>query len=221
MSLSSDDRLRRCTSIQSHLHGCLRTWSMAAWSGKARGWIRPKPSNRSGWRFFSDAASQQICPLCCGHFFLRNGTDVEIYEGVFDGIELDVLNPASGLYDFLPDVIVLANCTQALRLQYYESRNQRFFGGGKADGLRGFGETIQNHSTARFIQFNYPLPYERQFGHYDLKVPHSLYATVGTLNARIAAALALERTNVLICDVESIASFIWPQALVRRPPSGT
>jgi FkbH-like protein len=151
----------------------------------------------------SDAASQQFVPLL-KVLFHENGVNVEIYEGPFDAIELEVLNPASGLYEFRPDVIVLANCTQALRGRYYESGSDNFLDEAGERIVRTW-EAIHSHSPARIIQFNYPPPIERQFGHYDCKVPQSLYAMASALNERIAAA-AREHNNVLICDVEAIAT---------------
>jgi FkbH-like protein len=153
----------------------------------------------------SDAASQQFVPLL-RTLFHENGVNAEIYEGAFDAVELEVLNPASGLYEFRPDAIVLANCTQALRGRYYQSGADDFVEVSSQRMVR-IWDAIQHHSSARIVQCNYPLPYERQFGHYDLKVPQSLYAAAGTLNARMAAC-ARERRNVLLCDVEAVASYI-------------
>lgn len=150
----------------------------------------------------SDAASQQFVPVL-KTLFHENGVAAEFYEGAFDAIELEALNPASGLYGFKPDVIVLANCTQALRARYYQA-------GGSLDGaparLLQVWEALQHNCSARVIQCNFPLPYERQFGNYDLKVPHSLYAATALLNSKLAA-FAQERSNIFLCDVESIASW--------------
>jgi FkbH-like protein len=152
----------------------------------------------------ADAASQQFVPLL-RTLFHENGVRVEIYEGAFDAIELEVLNPSSGLYQFRPDAVILANCTQALRARYYRSGAERFLEEA-ADRIALAWSAIQSYSPARIVQCNFPLPYERQFGHYDLKVPQSFYSAVGMLNARIAAE-AQEHGNVLMCDVEAIASY--------------
>jgi FkbH-like protein len=153
----------------------------------------------------SDAASQQFVPLL-RTLFHEHGVNAEIYEGVFDGIELEAYNRESSLYAFRPDAIVLANCTQALRRQYFEHTGAHFVEAAWRRMLQ-IWDALQNNSAARIIQFNFPLPYERQFGNYDLKVPQSLYASVSALNARIASC-ARERNNVLVCDVEGIASYI-------------
>jgi hypothetical protein len=60
----------------------------------------------------SDAASQQFVPLL-RTLFHDSGIAAGLYEGAFDGIEIEAYNSASGLYEFDPEVIVLANCTQA------------------------------------------------------------------------------------------------------------
>ena len=151
----------------------------------------------------SDAASQQFVPPLRA-LFHENGIHVEIYEGAFDAIELEVLNPASGLYEFRPDAIVLANCTLALRDRYYQHGGAGF-PAASMERIARIWEAIQRHSPARIIQFNFPLPYERQFGHYDLKVDHSFYAAVLALNAQLACS-GRDHGSLLICDVESIAS---------------
>ena len=153
----------------------------------------------------SDAASQQFVPLL-KTLFHDNGLNAEFYEGAFDAIELEALNPASGLYEFRPSVIILANCTQALRSRYYHHSGDDFPEVAIGRILR-IWDALQNQSSARIVQFNYPLPYERQFGNYDLKVSQSLYSVTAELNSRIALH-ARERANVLVCDVEAIASYI-------------
>jgi FkbH-like protein len=151
----------------------------------------------------SDAASQQFVPLL-KTLLHENGINVEIHEGAFDAIELEVYNHASALYAFNPDVVVIANSTQALRNRYWQSSDSGFLEATSNRILR-IWDALGSRSTARIIQFNFPLPYERQFGHYDLKVSQSLYSTVAELNRLIAHA-ARERGNVLLCDVEAMAS---------------
>ena len=153
----------------------------------------------------SDAASQQFVPLLRA-LFHENCVNAEIYEGAFDALELEILNPASALYAFEPQVVVLANCTQALRDRYYQNGAGDFVDA-SARRIEQIWDALQKHSTARIIQCNYSLPYERPFGNYDLKVPQSFYSSAAALNLRIAE-LARARPNVLLCDVEAIASYI-------------
>jgi predicted enzyme involved in methoxymalonyl-ACP biosynthesis len=73
--------------------------------------------------------------------------------------------------------------------------------------MTGVWSAIRQHSTAAIIQSNFVLPYERTFGNFDLKMPHSFYAVVAALNAEIASR-ARQQGPVLINDVDALASWI-------------
>jgi len=166
--------------------------------------IQPDSGNpRVRIAILSDAASQQFVPLLQA-LFHEKGVSADIYEGPFDGVELEALNPSSGLYTFRPGVVVLANCSQALRARYYEYRGADFVEEA-ACRIRQVWGALEARTPAWIVQCNFPLPVERPFGHYDLKVPHSLRAVTQALNARLAES-AREYRNVLLCDVENLAS---------------
>jgi hypothetical protein len=102
----------------------------------------------------------------------------------------------------------------SFRARYYQD------GGGDFRKVAGermlqIGDALQKNCTARFVQCNFPMPYERQFGNFDWEVPHSLYATVAALNLHIAER-ARTRGKVLICDVDGIASWAGTSDLAER-----
>jgi FkbH-like protein len=95
-----------------------------------------------------------------------------------------------------------------LRLKYYrQSAARATFGEAVAARLANLWDTIQHHSSAIVIQSNYVLPYERQFGNFDHKVPDAFYPLVLTLNAKISEMIRA-RSNVLVNDVEALASYV-------------
>ncbi len=154
----------------------------------------------------SDAATQLFVPLLRA-LFHRAGFGVVVYQAPFDGIELEVLNPSSELYRFQPDVIVILNATQALRARWFDPAAARdSFADSVEQRIVDIWDAIRRHSSALLIQSNYAMPYERLFGNYDCKHAGSWYAAVGEINSRIAAR-ARDRKNVLINDVEAIASW--------------
>ena len=159
----------------------------------------------------SDATVAQIVPLL-KVLFAHHGVRAEVYLGEYDSTELEVLNPASELYAFRPDVVVILSSTNALRLKYYGAQGARdAFGQETATKIAALWDTIARHSSATVLQATYALPYERQFGHFDAKVPDTLYATVGSLNARIVD-MARARDHVLILAVEASASDVGRKA---------
>jgi FkbH-like protein len=154
----------------------------------------------------SDAASQQFVPLLKA-LFDENGVAAEVFEGAFDAVELEVFNPQSDLYRFAPDVVVLAHSSQALRSRFYHSSATREFAATHINDLVRIWRAIEANCTARIIQCNVAVPAERTFGSFDLKVVDSLYSAASEVNTRIAVE-AREHANVLVCDVDSIASWV-------------
>ena len=162
----------------------------------------------AGWpvrriALLSDAATQQFVPVLRA-LFHENGVNVEVYEGAFDGIELEALNPDSGLYRFKPDVIVLALATQALRNRFFhDSRGD--FAEESLKRIEHLWKSLRSRTSAQILQFNYVMPYERVFGNFDVQAPQTLYASVGRLNLALAKA-ASAMSSVNIVDVEGISS---------------
>ncbi|HEY3850725.1 MAG TPA: HAD-IIIC family phosphatase, partial [Steroidobacteraceae bacterium] len=149
----------------------------------------------------SDAATQQFVPVLRS-LFAENGFLADLYEAAFDAVELEVIDTGSGLYAFKPDVAVLLNATQALRSRHYEHGMEP-----ELDRIRRTWDALGANSTCRIIQCNFALPYERPFGQFDLKVQRSLYTETRALNSQIAE-LARDRPNVLLCDIEAVASYV-------------
>jgi len=154
----------------------------------------------------SDAATQLLIPLF-RELFRRGGIAVELYEAPFAAIELEVFNPGSELYRFRPDIIVLLNCTQALRATFFRPGGNSDFVHKVETRISSVWDAIRANTAALVIQSNYVMPYERLFGNYDLKHPGSWYDTVGEINRRIVLR-ARERNNVLLNDVNALASWL-------------
>ena len=154
----------------------------------------------------SDAATQLFVPLL-RELFRRAGVAAEIYEAPFAAIELEAFNPSSEFYSFKPDVVVLLNATQALRAAFFQRDTSPGFVEEIEGRIRGVWDAIRRNTDALIIQSNYVMPYERLFGNYDLKHAASWSNTVAEINRSIVVG-ARERNNVLINDVDGLASWI-------------
>jgi FkbH-like protein len=153
----------------------------------------------------SDAATQLLVPLLW-ELFGREGFAAEIYEAPFAAIELEVFNPVSELYKFRPDIVVLLNSTQALRAAFFQPGAGSEFVRDTEARMLAVWDAMRANTNALVLQSNYVMPYERLFGNFDLKHAGSWYDAVGEMNRRIALG-ARERNNVLVNDVESLASW--------------
>ncbi len=166
-----------------------------------------KTSRKMKIALLSDAATQRFVPVL-RVLFHRQGVDAEIYEAPFDGLELEIYNPASGIYQFKPDFVVVLNSVQALRANFLKRTGDSVsFTEETIARMMKIWDGIHSHLTATVIQSNFVLPYERFFGNFDHKTPESFYATVGSINSKLVEASRL-RGGVLINDVESVASWL-------------
>src|SRR5436190_6366346 len=94
----------------------------------------------------SDAATQQLTPLL-RTLLHRQGIHAEIYEGAFDAIQMEALSPASGLYGFAPDVVVVLNAVQSLRAAFAgRSGDAQEFAGAKLQSLVAVWDAIHTHA---------------------------------------------------------------------------
>ena len=167
------------------------------------------PANAQKLRIalLSDAATQQFAPLL-RVLFHRCGIDASIYEGAFDGIRLEALDSNSGLYRFQPDLIVLLNSAQALRVAFSKRTGDAAeFLRDRSNELLAVWDAIHGRTSATILQSTFVLPYDRHFGNFDRKMAGSLTSVVYSLNA-FSAEQARARSGVLINDVDSVASWI-------------
>jgi FkbH-like protein len=156
--------------------------------------------------FLGDVAVQQFTPLLRA-LFGRVNFQIEVYEGGFDGSEFETLNPASALFVFKPDVIIIMNAVQSLRDKFYErSCDASQFAFETISRITRIWNSIRENSVATIIQTNYAAPVERTYGHYDLKVATSLPRVVTRINSAIIDE-AENRSHVLLLDVEHLASW--------------
>lgn len=155
----------------------------------------------------ADFASQKFADIL-RVLFAKSGVDATIYAAEYDSIELEAYSPDSGLYRFAPDVVLVVPSTNALRYKYFqETEGRGDWGERVAARAADVWRAIRERSNALIVQANYAMPYERQFGNFDLKVPTSFYSQVHVLNAKLAEH-ARSATNVLLSDIEAVASHV-------------
>ena len=164
-------------------------------------------SNPNRVALLSDGATQQFVPILKA-LFHRHQLAIDVYEGAFDAIELEVYNRNSALYQHQPEVIVILNAVQSLRSRFYgRTTNEADWLEAEQKKMVRTWDAIRENCTALVIQSNFVLPLERFFGNFDQKIEPSFYSLVQKLNAHISKEAATRR-NVLINDIESLASWV-------------
>lgn len=133
----------------------------------------------------SDNAPQQLSYVLKADLW-QQGFLPEIYSGEIDSLELEILDPASGLHEFKPQYVWLNLCSQAYRERFYHAEPERKEQlpeqyaaevGAMIEALAGQGFQIIVNLLAP--------PLERMFGNYSLQTLHSLHASVAEVNRRL------------------------------------
>ena len=130
--------------------------------------------------------------------------NVEIYEGPYDSIELEVRDPNSGLYRFNPEYIVILNMTTKLTSETREGpfRRRVVRGDDRDPGIPSL-----KHSSASIIQSTFVQPAMQEFGNYGRMVDVSFSRRATDFNARVVEA-ASKRHNMLINDIDYLAGHV-------------
>jgi FkbH-like protein len=154
----------------------------------------------------ADFAPQQLTPLL-KVLVSRRGFALEVYEGCYDTIEFEILNPQSGLYQFQSQYIAVLHSTQKLKAKLYATADRSVFVDETIERLTSLWSAIRKTSPAMVVQSNFVIPSERAFGNYELKVESSIGALFAEVNHRLAAE-ARKHNNVLLCDIDFLAGEI-------------
>lgn len=145
-----------------------------------------------------------------GEFFL-SGFNVNFYIGNFDTIASDAMDPASELYSFDPQLIILAQWFELLSpdisksfiklsLEEREGELMRII-----QSLKSILISIRNRSKAPVIINNFPMPDKTILGILDLHSMHSEKRWYFELNS-LLIKLCSEIDNVFCIDLDSIIS---------------
>ena len=154
----------------------------------------------------ADCAVQQLTALL-KVLAARNGVALEVYEGGYDSIDLEILNPDSGLYAFGPQFAIVLVSGEKLKSRMYDSADRTTFAADTVGRIANLWSAFGAQSRATIVQSNFVLPSERAFGNYELKVADSVGAIFTEINYRLAIQ-ARSVKNVLLNDVDFLAASI-------------
>ena len=154
----------------------------------------------------ADCATQHLATIMRA-IAARNNVRAELYEGNYDGVDLEILDPNSELYAFNPQYVVVLLSSEKLKARLYASNDRRSFADETVGRLENLWSTFRAHSQATLIQSTFVLPSERAFGNYELKVAESVGSIFTEINYRLAVR-AREAKNVLLNDVDFLAASV-------------
>ena len=118
---------------------------------------------------------------------LRAGIALELYESPYGQYRQEIVDPASAMYEFAPDLVLLAVHAGELALPAYSTSTRR----GRRDRGRAVAVAVaharQPVAAQRSSSTLFALPPEAPFGHLGSTLPGSRAMTAQALNAELAA----------------------------------
>ena len=154
----------------------------------------------------ADCATQHLADITRA-IAARNNVQAEVYEGNYDGVDLEILDPNSALYAFNPQYVIILLSSEKLKAHLYVSTDRRGFVDETIGRLENLWTAFRAHSQATIVQSTFVLPGERAFGNYELKVAESVGSIFTEINYRLAVK-ARETKNVLLNDVDFLAASV-------------
>src|SRR5271163_3355163 len=74
----------------------------------------------------ADCATQHLATIMRA-IAARNNVQAEVYEGNYDGVDLEILDPNSALYAFIPQYVIILLSSEKLKAHLYASSDRRGF----------------------------------------------------------------------------------------------
>ena len=151
-----------------------------------------------------DSATQLIAQALKGYGF-EEGLAVELFEGDYDQIDLQIIHPASELYEFQPAFTIIHKTSQKLLLEYYKSemKDRLHFAERIAAKIESWIQLMASRMHTRVILSNFPELTDIVFGNYASKTQYSFLFQIRLLNVKLME-LAQQYEQVFINDVAAL-----------------
>ncbi|MEO7534680.1 MAG: HAD-IIIC family phosphatase [Ferruginibacter sp.] len=152
----------------------------------------------------SDSSSQLLHQALKGHGYDRQ-LNYDIYEADYDQIEQQIFNPASELYDFAPELIIIAKNTHALLDRFYNTSisGRNGFAKKAAYDIQSLINKINGQLSAKIILFNFQEIDDKVFGNYANNLAHSFLYQVRKLNVLLMEEAQMQKA-LFICDLQQL-----------------
>lgn len=135
--------------------------------------------------------------------------DIDLYEADYDQIDLQILAPDSELYQFLPDFVIVFECSEKLLQQFQKTPTEEraYFYEKKLDHIKRLTQAIGERSVAKIIWFNFVEIDDAVFGNYANKLTQSFIYQLRRLNLGLMD-LAVTAKSIFIADIQAVQSRI-------------
>jgi len=139
-------------------------------------------------------------------FLFGAGVDVEIYEGDYGVFRQEIIDPASGLYDFGPQVVFLATTWRDISHRPGASSNATEVSdlmAAEVSQWSGLWDLAHQRLGCQVIQNNFAIPPWRSFANHEIRQPGSMGRFVAQVNQLMGDCAP---SFVTIHDIDHLAA---------------
>jgi FkbH-like protein len=133
------------------------------------------------------------------------GLDASIYLGDYNLFEQELLQPASGLYEFQPDIVVLAALTRDLAPALWDGSSASAAAAAASQRVTGWVEALRRQTQASLIIQSFEQPAFPVHGVWDARSGESQRGAITQVNTALAA-LAQSHRGVYVLDYDALVA---------------
>ena len=164
-----------------------------------------------------NVSTQFLAVAICGYATLEN-LPLTVYDADYNQIEAQLLDPASEVYNFEPDSILLWLATDKLYEEFLdlplEARSG--FAVSVMQKITMYWDLISKNSKANILQMNFTEIDDKALGNYSCKVNSAFVYQIRKLNFMLSEAME-QRKNVYPIDLLSVQIHLGTSAFYDAP----
>ena len=133
------------------------------------------------------------------------GFNLQIWEADFNQIESQVFDPASELYEFKPEIVIVFQSAHKLLATYNKLEPDKYgsLAAYQLELVDNLNSTISSRLQSKIIYYNYTEINDAVFGNYANKVASSFLYQLRKLNYELML-FATKNSNFYLCDLSSL-----------------
>ena len=161
----------------------------------------------------ADWSVQMLCQAIRG-FAYTKGLNVQIYEGSYDQMESELLDPTSSLYAFEPDYILVFPCAEKLREKFFHTSEdlRPSLAQKEAHRIKMLCESAGSNSSAKIILSNYCEIHDGIYGNHAALVQASFTNIQREVNQKICQFAAGD-SRVFLLDISALQGIYGRQSM--------
>lgn len=151
-----------------------------------------------------DFATQHFVTCLKGCARMSN-FNLDIFEADYDQIEMQIVDPASELYGYGAEYVLIAQCAEKLFQAFLQTpeSDRVHFAENKADEISGRWSVLASRMNTSIVQLTFVYENDRTFGSYALVEPSSFAFQLQKLNFLLSEA-ASKNKQVFLVDTNAV-----------------